>query len=259
MPKARQLEAFWTKKRKLNVKIKSRSLASYRSAVMHFANFSCTPSAKKQRWGPSQFRKLGTALTALKKKGADLVRAGLASGEVGKKPLPLTDYRRVCKATLLLGPSSEVEGAAAPGVAHARHCTALHVFSVLGWCLVMRCDNVVSIHTKHLDFSDDMLEVGVNKSKRHEAEEFEYFRVSANPFFPFACPILALGVHFACEPSILTGGGPIFPMRDAESTLNRQLTALFNCLKLEGFGSHSFRKVTTTDLPRRTMLASLAF
>ena len=247
VPKAKRLMAFWESKRKKNPSIKSSTLASYRSAITYYFNECGTPEAKAQRWGETQMRSISRCLKGMKNKGADLVRAGEATGEVGKKQLPITEFRKLALATLKLGPGGYLDGERIAGLKDSRHVTSLHVFSVLGWNLVMRCDSVTAIHARHLDWENDALHVGVNKSKRHDNEEFEYFRVYSNPFDAAVDPVLALAIHFACEPQILQQSSPLFPMSDPQSSLNRELGAMFAHLKLKGYGSHSLRKVSYRD------------
>ena len=168
--------AFWESKRKANPSIKSGSLASYRSAVTFYLD-NCTESAKRERWNAGQRRKLSQSLRGLKNKGADLVRTGEASGEIGKRHLPVTEYRQIAEATLLLGPGGVLSNVQVPNMAQNRHITSLHLFVSLAWNLVMRSDSVTALHSRHIDWANDALQIGVNKSKRHENEDFEYYSV----------------------------------------------------------------------------------
>ena len=160
----------------------------------------CCYQAKAGRWGPKQMASLGMSLRGLKNKGADLVRAGEVSGDVGKKALPLPEYRELAKITLQLGPAGRVGSQQVAGLTDCRHLTALHLFVLFAWNLCMRADSVSAIHSKHLDWDNDSLAVGVNKSKRHDDEEFEYFKVYA--LQPRVLVQAALHLRRGCHPGL---------------------------------------------------------
>jgi len=192
---------------------------------------------------------LAKSLKGLKNQGAAKIRAGEASGDVGKRMLPLPDYRRLALTSLKLGPGGKVDGEEIQGLKDIRHITSLHMFVLFAWNLCMRCDSVTAIHTKHIDWNNDSLAIGVNKSKMHNDEDYEWFKVYANPFDPAVCPVLSLAIHLVCEPQVTAQSGPIFPMSDPQATLNRALAALFLFLALVLLGSHSLRKVVFVVAP----------
>lgn len=177
----------------------------------------------------------------VKNQASEDTRRGKRSPTEAKRHLPRQEYRRLCKASI-----SKV---------NKRHPTEIHLALTLAWCLCARMDTTAAVHARHIDWEGDALLIGIAKSKRNYAAKATYFRVYANPYEPAVCPILALAIHLACYPHIISSseigsqefGYPLFHSQGARGNLSDMFKELAAELHIEGVGTHSVRKGGITE------------
>ena len=175
-------------------------------------------------------------LDGVQKENATAARDGLTRVDNAKRYLKCEEYRQMARASL---ERWRIQGS------KPRHATELHLFITMGWALCARNDTTSHMHVRHLKWDADALLVGVPKSKRNYIKG-QMFRVYANPFDAVVCPVLALAMHLACNPQILSTGAhgePLFQSKAAGRTVCGQFNLLARELGLEaGLGTHSVRK-----------------
>ena len=106
--------------------------------------------------------------------------------------MPLACYKKLCE---LMFVSEDDE------------CIFEHTFLTLEWNLMARSDNVVNLHTNHLEWRDDCLLYYIMRSKGDQdgTSSKEPWHVYANPVDPAICPILGLARYVMAYPEVLLG------------------------------------------------------
>jgi hypothetical protein len=136
----------------------------------------------------------------MKNENSLLMQAGeLEPEDREKRALKFDEY---CQATMAM-----YNGLVPIGQYHTALQTELPLFTILAWNLMARSDTVSRLHATFIDWEEDAMMIGVTATKRHYREEAEWYHVFANPFRPNICPVLALAVHLACNPTIVSKNG----------------------------------------------------
>jgi hypothetical protein len=220
---AHELLSFLANKRREKPDMKKSSLASFKSACLKYRVLN----------GQSPFTEeedlqISTYLKGVKNQLSSMVRSGTASSEEGKRHLKFSEYQMLCNKAM----SGEIK---------TKFDTETHLILMLGWNLCARADTICNVHSKHLDWDNDSLLIGIAKSKRNYQENATQFHIYANPIQPELCPVLSLSVHLSTNPSILAQELPLFHKSSSE---NKGLPRLFSDVAedLEGVGIHSLRK-----------------
>jgi hypothetical protein len=151
-----------------------------RSAVLHlFSMFGQRMSADAD-----------TALTALwkgmKRDFQDLKASGKVSIHEGKRAIPMHLFESLLSS---MQKSEKVEGIFA------------HLYSVICLNLGCRSGNTAGIKLSHFSGAGDSIGVQFMHQKNdQEGETAEYLRhMFANPYKPFRCPVLSLGIYWGCH------------------------------------------------------------
>ncbi|CAM9884466.1 unnamed protein product, partial [Heterosigma akashiwo] len=109
--------------------------------------------------------------------------------------------------------------------------------------LVARAATVTAVRSEHIDWAGQWLLIGIAKSKRQTHLVGWWFHCIANRFMPSVCVVLAMALHFVCNPHLSASNVPIFHTSKAK---NKGLSSLFG--KLAKFCgvfnvvAHSIRK-----------------
>ena len=191
MPTIDEFLAFLEAKRKHYPGIRASTLAGYRSALWKFAS---DYSDQGIVWFTEQeAKRLKRYLKGVENNASAEVRAGRLAGEEGKRHLKVEEYVALCDETI--------------GCVEGQHVTEVHLLLTSLWNLMARSETGGAIHSRHLDWENDALLVGISKSKRFTLEKAVYYHLFANPFRPAVCVVLALALHLAVNHHIL-GTGP---------------------------------------------------
>ena len=130
------------------------------------------------------------------------------------------------------------------------HVTEAHLFTTLGWNLCGRSETTAAIHSRHIDWDNDALLIGICKSKRSVKEEATYFKVFSNPYDPATCPVLALALHCVCNIMVMCSGSHgqrlFHDTKGTKTRLSKAFKDIAKLLNLEGLGTHSIRKGAIT-------------
>lgn len=112
------------------------------------------------------------------------------NGSVDKKPLPFQAYRQICQWLL------ESEGDEA---------IFAHSFLTVTWNLMCRTKNTVTIHRRHMSWTDDCLSIDfahTSTSTDNAADgSIRARHLYANPYIPEICVATSLGRYFAAFPT----------------------------------------------------------
>mmetsp|Transcript_36878 Transcript_36878/g.66870 ORF Transcript_36878/g.66870 Transcript_36878/m.66870 type:complete len:967 (+) Transcript_36878:66-2966(+) len=121
--------------------------------------------------------------------------------------------------------------------------TELPLFILMCFNLVARAATVTAVRSEHIDWAGQWLLIGIAKSKRQTHLVGWWFHCIANKFMPSVCVVLAMALHFVCNPHLSASNVPIFHTSKAK---NKGLSSLFG--KLAKFCgvfnvvAHSIRK-----------------
>ena len=124
---------------------------------------------------------------SLKKKQAKARQAGTADLKSNTKhPLPFSVYH--CLARNFMRGNAE----------DSMTFTFAHLYLLLAWNTMQRAATIAEISLKHMDWSNDALQIFVFQAKNdQEGDKAKYPKhVFANPVNPAICPILSLGIYF---------------------------------------------------------------
>ncbi|OWZ23123.1 hypothetical protein PHMEG_0002045 [Phytophthora megakarya] len=118
----------------------------------------------------------------------------------GKEPLTFSLYTQLAERTL---------GLADDGFAH--------LFLLSQWNLMCRSKSVETLHISHLHSADDSIECLLHKTKTSQegSGPKDPRHIYANHMQPSCCWILALGMYFASNPSLIPG--KLFPGSNQKS------------------------------------------
>lgn len=131
-------------------------------------------------------------------------------------------------------------------------------FLLLAWNLMARSQNTFNIHYTHISWGEDSLRIYFSHMKNDQAGQRpkDPRNIFANPLNPDLCPILALGVFWACngfkenQTALFEGGSQYERFRRAlEKLMNLSFVAAElqrRGMSAEQFGTHSFRKGAAT-------------
>ena len=123
-------------------------------------------------------------LAGYKRTIANLKQTGVMRNFEGKLPMLYLNYLRLYELALF-----------APEV-RSTSSSFVHLFTVLCWNLFARSCSIADLHFQHLSWHNDALVIDMSKQKSDQAgERITPKHVYANPYFPAACPILAIGLH----------------------------------------------------------------
>ena len=161
--------------------LKKGSLQSYKSAVSKFRVLNGFPDfcADEEAQFARYFRGVGNQV-------ASLIRDGVASGEEGKRHIPVDEHIESCYESI------------------KNNNTELHLALTHMWNLCSRADTTANTHAQALDFEGDAFLVGISKSKRNSQEQYEYFHTYANVQRPEVFFPTALALHCAVNSTILS-------------------------------------------------------
>lgn len=132
----------------------------------------------------------------LKRDTARVEGDGVGKVYRGKSPLSFQAYEALAMAFLKSGALEDVFA---------------HSFLSLQWNLMCRSASTAAICYSHVTWRNDALGVVFPKMKNDQSGERprEPRHIYANPVIPSVCPILSLGIYFACFPII--SSRKIFP------------------------------------------------
>ncbi|KAF0702353.1 hypothetical protein AaE_015995 [Aphanomyces astaci] len=125
-----------------------------------------------------------------------------------------------------------------------------HLFLVISWNLMARSKSTETIHLDHISFEEDAVGVTYFKSKTDQSgsKRRDPKHIYANPSSPAICSFLALGIYFACNPTMATGA--LFPGARQRDRFGKALKALAHAVlgsTANGtVGTHSIRKGAAT-------------
>jgi hypothetical protein len=245
-PKLRDFQAFLQFKFESKEVTRATSLHGHRSALGHYMNVNndlIAADCQGQPWTQDQWDSLSLMQVGLKNVTAQHIRDGEVDGKVGKDHLPCEKYQHFCATSTAMDQDLLREH----GLVHSHHATGLQCFGKMMWNLCARSDTAGAMRTSHLKWEGDCMMVGINKSKKHSKEEFEYFALCANPFDCRYCPITSVAMHLACCPSILMDekSASLWPCADPSGTFGNEFRAVCTGQDWkDAFGLHSFRKVS---------------
>jgi hypothetical protein len=245
-PTIKEFKAFLQYKIREKPDMRNDSLKTWRAAINKWIDLN---SINVDTYSEKELKNLKAFLKGAKNNLAEKVQKGeLSSFQVGKDHLTIYEYSDLCLESL--------RHLAASGRNHAE----LHLFIVLSWCLLSREETTMSYSAKHLDWEGDALIFSVSSTKRNKAEKPDKYRVYPNPFLPHCCPVLAIALACACDPTILgdekqlfhytEGGEPTKGKKGKKgdktnaSAIGRQFSALCNMV---WFGCFLFQKTFFTD------------
>lgn len=128
-----------------------------------------------------------------------------------------------------------------------------HLFLILCWNLIARCNSVAHLHYQHIFWKEDSMIVVFPKHKGDIAGETSLPKhVYANPFRPEACPILAFALYEFTR-GFRNHAGRVFEaeakasesrfgkwLKDVCKTISAELISFG--IQLLDIGTHSFRK-----------------
>lgn len=172
---------------------------------------------------------------------ADLKDKGIMKNYEGKVPITLATYSKLCGIALFAAEQ------------RARSASSVHSFMILCWNLFARSNSVAGLRTHHLCWIGDALVVDMSKQKADQTgEKITPKHLYANPFRPEMCPILALALQIFStsfrpdnENKSLIFLGNSYDV--FQNWLQVAVSALNELgLKVEDFGTHSFRKGIAT-------------
>ncbi|ETV78719.1 hypothetical protein H257_07565 [Aphanomyces astaci] len=112
----------------------------------------------------------------------------------GKRQLGFSMYEALCQESLKTSDSGFV-----------------HLYLVISWNMMARSESTEAIHIDYISFEDDAIGVTYFKSKTDQtgSKRRDPRHVYTNPSSPAICAFLALGMYFACNPTL--NNGSLFP------------------------------------------------
>jgi hypothetical protein len=238
-----------TRKTRDGSSISSASLNTSRSAVRYlFHEYSVLPC---DSWDADlrQFRRGARRQQAfhLMQTGGDL--------EEGVFPFPLEFYK------ILMRRIMSLVGTTSGPHRNGCHFIDAHLFFSLTWNLICRGQSTATIGLQHLDWEDDALTIKFAHQKNdQEGQRRDPRHVFANPGEPAICPILSLGLFFACGglEALDSRRALLFESADPKNRYGKLLQQLLweDCVVREeatkngwtkgDIGLHSFRKGAST-------------
>ena len=127
-----------------------------------------------------------------------------------------------------------------------------HLYLLLSWNLMTRCNSVGRLLWNSIGWSGDALTITYEKSKTNqEGINIVPRHVYANPLNPLICPVLALGVQL-CSVSFLSYDrqDKVFNVKSPETSFSRWLSKhckeIFPSGRSSLIGTHSIRKGSAT-------------
>ncbi|RHY63869.1 hypothetical protein DYB30_005634 [Aphanomyces astaci] len=151
----------------------------------------------------------------------------------GKRPLGFSMYEALCQESLKTSDSGFV-----------------HLYLVISWNLMARSKSTETIRIDHISFEEDAIGITYIKSKTDQtgSKRRDPRHVYANPSSPAICTFLALGMYFACNPTLANGS--LFPGASQRDRFGKALKALVYTVLGEAasgtVGTHSIRKGAAT-------------
>lgn len=176
-----------------------------------------------------------------KRKVAKKKDSGVMKNFEGKAPIAHQTYCAICKLAMFAATARSIISA------------FVHIFMILCWNLFARSISVSDLRMCHLSWSNDALVVDLSRHKADQTgEKITPKHVFANPFEPYACPILALGLYlfsysFRINEDDKTKLFVKDPYHIFVKWFEQALQSVSNLgYSIEDFGTHSFRKGVTT-------------
>jgi hypothetical protein len=135
---------------------------------------------------------LKNSYKGLKRENATSAQGGSGQIKVGKEPLDFPFFRFIALNMLKQAGADFVFG---------------HTILVLTWNLICRVSNGAGIHFNHMEWRNDALAIYFVHQKNDQSGERprDPRHIYANPITPEICPILTLGIYFACNPILNEG------------------------------------------------------
>ncbi len=220
------------------------NVSGYRSALAYIHKL------RGLDWNKSGHRAVGEFLGGYERKRADLKRTGEIPLVEGKMPLNFQSYGMLAHRTM--------------------HCTKEfelgifgHLFLVLCWNLIARCNSVATLLFRHISWENDaMIVVFPSHKGDQEGRSALPKHVFANPENPDMCPLLALAIFVFTIGHRREGSRPaLFTTNDDEGAVESRFTKYLRSiigdneqalldfgLEIKDLGTHSFRKGTATYL-----------
>jgi hypothetical protein len=206
-PTVQQFKTFWQFKKIEKPDIRTRSLMAFKSGLKKFNDLQ--PEGPIQWYNKDEEAKFCRYFTGARKDLSKKKQSGeVSSFHEGKQHLTVLEYIKLCEESLK---DENVSG---------RNHAELHLFIVLCWCMLAREETCVSFNAKHLDWDGDSLLFSVSSSKRNYNESPDRYRVYPNPFLPQCCPVLAIALACACDPTLLSNQKRLFHFTQESGVLS---------------------------------------
>ena len=203
-------------------------------------------------------------LEGYKRKIAQLKAAGKMGLREGKNRLLFQGFSVLSKTAMSYVPSVIVKNTDCPKISGGpkKHPVRTGTwfqsifswcFFVLGWVMMCRSASTAVVLLSLMSWAGDCIVIETVVSKSDQTAEKEFPRhIYANPFMPWVCPFLALGVYIFCIPLHPSESDFLFPGGSQEDRFSKNLDILLESLpcdfvdslggKPEDIGTHSTRK-----------------
>jgi hypothetical protein len=220
------------------------NVSGYRSAITYIHKQRSIEFNKQGHKAISEF------LGGYVRKRGDMKRAGVIPMTEGKLPLNFQSYKMLARKTLDCNKDFEL------GIFG-------HLFLVLCWNLIARCNSVATLLFRHISWENDaMIVVFPTHKGDQEGRNALPKHVFANPDNPEICPILALAIFVFTIGHRRQGSRTgLFNSDDDEGAVEARFTKFLRSLiddneqalldfglEAQELGTHSFRKGIATFL-----------